>query len=100
MPVPICVDLDGTLIRDDVTTIAATECVKRNIFNIFRLLFWCCGGIAHFKRRLSEVVPIDPTKLNYNEEFLEYLKKQNRMVTKFFWPRDAISVTQMQWRII
>lgn len=76
MVLPICVDLDGTLIRDDVTRIAATECIKRNVFDVFKFLFWSCRGIAYFKHSLSEVVTIIPEKLHYNEEFLQYLKQQ------------------------
>lgn len=83
-PLPICVDLDGTLIYSDVTTIAAKKYVRRNILHAFSLLGWICRGIAYFKHRLAEVEKIDPVVLPYNHDFLDYIKRKKVQNHKIF----------------
>lgn len=83
-PLPICVDLDGTLIRGDVTAIAAEEYVRKNVFHVFELLGWFCGGLANFKQKLAEAETIDPAVLPYNREFLDYLKEKKSENHKIF----------------
>jgi len=78
MKKPLCVDLDGTLIKDDVTLIAAKAYIKRNVFNAVKLLLWIMRGRAYFKYRLAKVVELDASSLNYREDLLEYIFKNKR----------------------
>lgn len=84
MLLPICVDLDETLIRDDITKIAMMQYLKQNFLHIWKMFFWLCRGIAYFKQRLAEVVSIAPEKLSYNENFLEYVKQRKSDGHKIF----------------
>ncbi len=76
--VPLCVDLDGTLIKTDLLWESLARLLRRNPLWIFPVLFWWTRGRAFLKQRLARRVAVDPTTLPYNEPFLAFLREQRR----------------------
>ena len=71
---PLCVDLDGTVVRSDTLL----EGIFALPFN--GRLLWCFAGLLSgrvvFKKRVAESATLDPTLLPYNQELLAYLQEQ------------------------
>lgn len=76
--VPICVDLDGTLLRSDLLLEALFVLLKQQIGLIFLLPFWLLRGKAHFKHQIAQRVDLDVSVLPYNQPFLEHLQTQRQ----------------------
>ena len=74
---PLCVDLDGTLVRSDLLIEAIFALLKQNLFTVFSLFRWLRRGKAHFKQQIAERVDIDPALLPYHQGFLEYLREEH-----------------------
>jgi apolipoprotein N-acyltransferase len=74
--VPLCVDLDGTLIKTDLLWESLARLLRRNPFQLLPVLFWWTRGRAFLKRQLVRHVTIDPATLPYHEPFLAYLREQ------------------------
>lgn len=74
---PICVDLDGTLIRDDVTIISLKKYLS-STFNIFSVVFWFLHGRARLKYELANRIDISLNELHLNEKFLAFLKQEKQ----------------------
>ena len=74
--VPLCVDMDGTLIRTDIIWESIARLLKKKPLILLALPFWLIRGRAYFKQRLSAHVEVDPAGLPYHAEFLEYLRAQ------------------------
>jgi 4-hydroxybenzoate polyprenyltransferase len=75
-PVPLCVDLDGTLIRSDLLLESLFGLLKRNLLYLLWLPLWLLEGKAAFKRRLAERVELAVDLLPYNEPLLAWLREQ------------------------
>lgn len=73
--IPLCVDLDGTLIRTDLLYESTLRLVKTNPLLLLQLPFWLVAGKTVLKRRLTERVGLDVTQLPYNEPFVEWLRE-------------------------
>ena len=71
---PLCVDLDGTLILQDVMWVSCKNYIKTHPLKILRPLFWILKGRAYFKKQLAIHAPITPSKLKYHTYFLKFLK--------------------------
>ena len=69
-------DLDGTLIKTDLLWESLARLLRRNPFQIFRILFWWIRGRACLKQQLARRITIDPAALPYNELFLAFLREQ------------------------
>ena len=74
--IPLCVDLDGTLIKNDTTKLACQMLIKHNFLYLLLFPIWLLPGLAYFKRQLANRVTIDVTTLPYNEKFLTWIKQQ------------------------
>jgi apolipoprotein N-acyltransferase len=74
--VPLCVDLDGTLIKTDLLWESLARLLRRNPFQLFLILFWWLRGRAFLKQQLARRVAINPATLPYNESFLAFLREQ------------------------
>ena len=74
--VPLCVDLDGTLIKTDLLWEALAQLLRRNPFQLFSVLIWWMRGRAFLKQQLARRVSIDPALLPYHESFLAFLREQ------------------------
>lgn len=74
--IPLCVDLDGTLIRSDIMLESFVRAFKRHLYIVFMVPFWLMQGKQHLKRELANRSEIDVENLPYDYEFLEYLKAQ------------------------
>jgi 4-hydroxybenzoate polyprenyltransferase/phosphoserine phosphatase len=81
--VPLCVDLDGTLVRSD-TLIEGLLSVLGGpgILRLPQLL--ATSNRAAFKSKVAELGPIDPALLPYNEDVLAYLRAQKAAGRKLF----------------
>ena len=75
-PIPLVVDLDGTLIKTDLLWEHLARLLRRNPFQIFQVLFWWTRGRAFLKQQLVRRVKIDPATLPYHETFLAFLRTQ------------------------
>ena len=73
---PLCVDLDGTLVKSD--TLADSLCVlaRTHPWDLLRLPGWLLGGKARFKQEVSARAPLDAAHLPYNEALIVYLREQ------------------------
>jgi 4-hydroxybenzoate polyprenyltransferase len=73
---PLCVDLDGTLVKSD--TLADSLCLlaRTHPWDLLRLPVWLSGGKARLKREVSARAPLDPAHLPYNEALIVYLREQ------------------------
>lgn len=74
--VPLCVDLDGTLVSTDTLHESLLIAVKRKPSLTFRLPFWLARGKAGFKRRLTAEAALDCSLLPYRPELLDWLREQ------------------------
>jgi len=76
LAVPLCVDLDGTLIKTDLLWEYLARLLRRNPLMIFAVLWWWSRGRARLKRQLARRLTVDPATLPYHPEFLAWLRAQ------------------------
>ncbi len=74
--IPLCVDLDGTLIRSDLLIESALALLAQHPLAIFSMLGWLLRGKAHLKREIARRVQLDPVALPYNHELIDWLRDQ------------------------
>ena len=72
---PICVDLDGTLVRSDTLADALMSGMHNwRVWRAFALVL--TKGRAAMKQELARVAPVDAASLPYNDELLHYLRAE------------------------
>ena len=76
-PPPLCVDLDGTLVKSDTLVDSVVVLVRQSPRSAFKFPSWLAAGKAAFKRKVSTLVAIDVVHLPYNQALLEYLRQQH-----------------------
>lgn len=73
---PLCVDLDGTLIKSDTLLDALCTVARVQPSAVLRLPAWLLRGKAAVKRELMARAPLDAGQLPYNESLVVYLREQ------------------------
>jgi len=76
-PIPLCVDLDGTLVKLDTLHQALFLLLRRNPTSIFRIPGWIAKGKAYLKDQVMQRVTLDASALPYHQEFLAYLRQEH-----------------------
>jgi len=76
--VPLCVDLDGTVIRTDLLWESMVQLIRRNPLYLFAVLAWWMRGRAYLKAQIARRVTIDMTALPCHEPFMEYLRTEKK----------------------
>lgn len=71
---PLCVDLDGTLLRSDILYESLLALLAQNPLFLFLLPLWLLRGKAALKRELAKRVSLPPETLPYDERVLEMLR--------------------------
>lgn len=74
--VPLCVDLDGTLINTDMLVESALHAAHRRPLSLIALPFWLLQGRSVLKAKLAQRAKIDVSTLPYNEDLLAYLRAE------------------------
>ena len=74
---PLCVDLDGTLVKSDTLVDTVLVLARQNPGALLKLPGWVAGGKASFKQKVSSLASLDVAHLPYNEELLEYLREEH-----------------------
>lgn len=75
MEYPLCVDLDGTLIKSDLFYESFLILIKKNVLYAFLCIFWLIqGGRAYLKHQISARTTLNPALLPYVQPFLSFLK--------------------------
>ena len=71
----LCIDLDGTLIRTDLTFECLLGALKVKPWLVFALPLWWLQGKSYLKHRLVQVARLDVTVLPYQDEVLALIRK-------------------------
>lgn len=74
--IPLCVDLDGTLVKTDILIESALSYCKVHPLALLTLPLWLAGGRANLKRKLGSAVKLDCTTLPYNREVVDFLRSE------------------------
>ena len=70
------VDLDGTLIKEDLSNLAFINCLKKNPLKlIFYLFLYIIKGKPYLKEQISKNFVVPLNKLVFNKSALEYVKE-------------------------
>jgi len=77
-PVPLCVDLDGTLIRADLLWEGLVRYWKQHPPHLIRSLLWWLRGRAFLKAQLARRIHVPVGRLPWIGSFLEHLRQQHR----------------------
>lgn len=77
-PIPLCVDLDGTLILQDSVAIAFFALLRKNPFKACIALTKLIQGKPAYKTYLAQHINLDPKKLPYNQPLLAWLQQQKQ----------------------
>jgi phosphoserine phosphatase len=82
--IALCVDLDGSLVSQDLFVNAYVTLLKKNFFaNVLLLMTWPLKGRAAFKAQVGAKVIIDFAAVRFNQELIEFLqgeKAQGRQI--------------------
>ena len=73
---PLCVDLDGTLIHSDMLHESSLRLLGESPLSVFKIPFWLASGKAVLKRKLTDRLSFDPAALPYNQELIVWLRRQ------------------------
>ena len=91
--IPLCVKLEGAVLRTGTTAELALALVRRRPSMLFGLLGWLCLGLAEFKARVADEAAFDPAGLPYRWPFLAFLRREGST------GRPIILVTRARSRI-
>jgi 4-hydroxybenzoate polyprenyltransferase/phosphoserine phosphatase len=75
--VPLCVDLDGTLVKTDTFAQALLLLLRTKPATFFTLLR-TKGGLAALKRRVAQEIELDPAALPFHPGLLTFLQSEWR----------------------
>ena len=76
-PVPLCVDLDGTLVRSDTLIESVKQMARTRFHYLFMLPWWLRKGRAGLKDMIATHVTLDAGALPYQQEFVAYLRSEH-----------------------
>ena len=71
--VPLCVDLDGTLVKSDTLVDSVLVLARQHPRALLSIPGWLAKGKAAFKRHVTEAISLDVSALPYNQPLIEYL---------------------------
>jgi 4-hydroxybenzoate polyprenyltransferase/phosphoserine phosphatase len=74
---PLCVDLDGTLVKSDTLVDSLLVLLRTRPLQVFRLPFLVLKGKAAFKAFVTSSVALDVDHLPYNRMLLQYLQAEH-----------------------
>lgn len=99
--IPLCVDLDGTLIKTDVLWESMVLLLKSNPFYLLLLPVWWMRGRAFLKQQIAARTKLDPAMLPYHAGFLEYLRAERRAGRKLILATaaDGQLAQQVAWHL-
>lgn len=73
---PLCIDLDGTLIKSDILIESLFAMLKENFFLVFLLPLWLLRGKAYLKDQIAQRATVEVRLLPYHAGFLDFAKAQ------------------------
>lgn len=76
--VPLCVDLDGTLIRTDLLLEQIVLFIKQSPWAVFLIAWWGLRGRSFLKRQLAVRVNVPAEMLPYRHDVLDFLQGQRQ----------------------
>lgn len=76
LSVPLCVDLDGTVIRSNLVHELLLFLMRSRPLALLRLLLLALFSRVRFKARLSQLSELDPATLPYRREVLNFLAQE------------------------
>lgn len=79
VPRPLCVDLDGTLVKTDTFAQALLLLVRTCPAALFSIPGWAKAGLASFKRSVARAIQLDPAALPYHSGLLDFLKQEKEL---------------------
>ena len=74
--IPLCVDLDGTLIATDLLWESIFALIRTRPLEAARMPFWLLKGRSNLKARIAERAAVNVRLLPYRVEVLEYLRNE------------------------
>ena len=74
--VPLCVDLDGSLVLTDTLTELFLLFIKRKPWLLFFVPFWLLRGKANLKDEIAKRVKFDAATLPYRTELVDWLREE------------------------
>lgn len=93
---PLCVDLDGTLLRSDLLVESALALFARQPLMLFAMLSWLMHGKARLKREIAHRVELNASTLPYNEEVVAWVREQQSLrSTVLCSAADAVLATRV-----
>ena len=76
-PLPLAVDLDGTLVLTDTLHESALRAVREHPLAALQMPLWLMQGKAHLKQQLAGLTSFDPASLPYHQPLLQWLKTEH-----------------------
>ncbi|HET9183510.1 MAG TPA: UbiA family prenyltransferase [Candidatus Angelobacter sp.] len=73
---PLCVDLDGTLLRSDLAWECILSILKSRPLLLLRMPWWLLQGRACLKQRLAQNASIDIARLPYRQEIIDLIRER------------------------
>ncbi len=86
---PLCVDLDGTLVKSDTLVDSLLLLVRTRPLEALKAPLWALRGKANLKREVTARVTLDVERLPYNRPLLEYLMAQRGEGRKLYLATGA-----------
>jgi 4-hydroxybenzoate polyprenyltransferase len=80
--VPLCVDLDGTLLKTDTLLEGILQLLHSNLLRGLSLLGWLLRGRAVLKAEVARHVDLDVAQLPVHEDFLRWLAQEKQQGRK------------------
>lgn len=86
---PLCVDLDGTLVKSDTLIDSLLLLVRTHPWAALRVPFWIFRGRAALKAEIGARVVLDERCLPFNRRLLEFLEDQHTQGRKIYLATGA-----------
>lgn len=94
---PLVVDLDGTLLRTDLTLETALRLIKQKPWRAAWIPFWLLRGRAYLKRRIFRLVQIDASLLPLHEDLLPWLQLEKSRGRRLVLATDPTTTKRGHW---
>lgn len=94
--VPLCVDMDGTLLKTDTLPELLFRVIKQQPWVLMLLPLWCLRGRAFLKRALSERCVLRVDLLPVNANFLSFLRDEKNHGRSLYLATGAYDTVAQQ----